>query len=106
MESKFTSGQRRAYVREWRRSGLSAKAFAEGRNFHPVTLCNWARAETRGAALAPRLVEVVPTPEEERKRESLAWAWELKGPGGELRGVAIDGETLRVLVHGIVGGRR
>ena len=104
MQSRFTNGQRRAYVREWKRSGLSAKAFAEGRNFHPVTLCNWARADTRGAARGARLVEVVPTPKEER--ESSAWAWEFKGPGGELRGVTIDVETLRVLVHGIVGGRR
>lgn len=90
-------------MREWKRSGLSAKAFAEGRNFHPVTLCNWARA-MGGAARVPRLVEVVPTPKE--ARESSPWAWELKGPGGELRGAAIDLETLRVLVHGIVGGRR
>ncbi len=104
MQPKFTNGQRRAYVREWKRSGLSAKAFSEGRNFHPVTLCNWARANAAREDRVPRLVEVVPTPKEEG--EPSPWAWELKGPGGELRGAAIDLETLRVLVHGIVGGRR
>ena len=87
-------------MREWRRSKLSAKAFAEGRGFHPVTLCNWGRAEAR----AMQLVEVVATPVEER--DSPQWAWELKGPGGELRGAALDVGTLRVLVEGVVGGGR
>jgi hypothetical protein len=49
-------------------------------------------------------VEVVASPTEER--EASPWAWELKGPGGELRGIALDGETLRVLVQGVVGGLR
>ena len=104
MQSRYTAGQRRAFVREWKRSGLSAKAFAEGRPFHSVTLCNWARAEARGFTRGPRLVEVVATPTE--GREPSSWAWELKGPGGELRGVGLDAEALRVLVQGVVGGGR
>ena len=103
MQPRFTAGQRRAFVREWKRSGVSAKAFAEGQAFHPVTLCNWARADARGVSPGLQLVEVVPTPIAEC--EASPWAWELKGPGGELRGVALDAEALGVLVRGVVGGR-
>ena len=104
MQARFTQGQRRAFVREWQRSGVSAKAFADGRGFHPVTLCNWARAQARGRGPGLRLLEVVATPTQ--TREISQWAWELKGSGGELRGVALDADALRVLVEAVVGGRR
>ena len=102
MRARFTEEQRRAFVREWQRSGLSAKAFAEGHGFHPVTLCNWARVQARGGGA--RLVEVMVAPTE--PGEPSPWAWELKGAGGELRGIALDEDALRVLVQGVVEGRR
>ncbi len=102
MKRKFTTAQRRAFVREWRQSGLSSKKFAEGRDFHPVTLCAWARAES-----APtRLVEVEVTPNEDADLATAGWAWVLKGPGGELSGGALDLDSLRVLVNGVVRGQR
>jgi len=103
MEARFTERERRALVSEWRRSGLSAKAFSEGRGFHPLTLCRWARAEQQGEQ-GLRLVEVVADPP--REPDSQQWAWELKGPGGELRGQSLDAHLLRVLVAGVVEGRR
>lgn len=102
MKARFTAGQRRAFVREWRRSGLSSKKFAEGRDFHPVTLCAWARAEPPST----RLVEVEVAPSEDADLAAAGWAWELKGPGGELRGGALDLDSLRVLVQGVVRGQR
>jgi len=101
MRKRFTPKQRRAFVREWRRSRLSAKAFAVGRGFHPVTLCKWGRAERSDEERGVRFVEVVPTP-----AEASQWVWELKGPGGELRGGTLDVEALRVLVRGVVRGVR
>lgn len=82
---------------------MSAKAFSEGRGFHPLTLCRWARAEQQGEQ-GLRLVEVVADPP--REPDSQQWAWELKGPGGELRGQSLDAHLLRVLVAGVVEGRR
>ena len=102
MKARFTAGQRRTFVREWRQSGLSSKKFAEGRDFHPVTLCAWARAEPPST----RLVEVEVAPNEDAESRTEQWAWVLKGPGGELRGASLDLDSLRVLVQGVVRGQR
>lgn len=68
-----------------------------------MTLYRWARGEQQGEQ-GLGLVEVrTDLPEEP---ESQRWAWELKGPGGELRGRSVDAHLLRVLVAGVVEGRR
>jgi hypothetical protein len=106
MGKRFTVSERRAFVREWKRSGVSAKAFCAGRGIHPWTLYSWARGQSSSAEqdAGLRLVEVVPTTVEESD-PATRWAWELTGTGGSVRGVSLDAALLRVLVEGVTRGR-
>ena len=102
--------ERQRWVREWRRSKLSASEFcarhgAEG--LKPGTLYDWARQVEREqigvtALSAPRLVEAIPV----GSSPAIAWAWELEGPGGVLRGGVLDPAVFAELLVAVTGAQR
>jgi len=105
MRASFTESERRSLVREWRRSGLSATAFSEGRNFHATTLYGWLRRYGSAARPSVKLgfVEAIPSPAEPRVDDRVVggWQWELVGPGGCLRGAGLGETELEVLVEAV-----
>jgi len=73
------------WVKEWRRSGESARVFAEARGLRPGTL-GWWSSRLRGGAQRPRkgsALELVPVTIEDAPASSdSSCAWEVLLPGG------------------------
>jgi transposase-like protein len=93
--------ERERWVREWRRSKLSARGFCEKHGLRPATLYMWARAGSSGEGgrselvALPRLVEAIPV---DRARADAEWRWELECRGVVLRGRDLDTAVLAELV--------
>jgi hypothetical protein len=106
MRSKFTATERRSLVGAWQRSGVSARAFCEGRGIRPGTLYGWYRSYGQCDEAAPvRFVEVMAASEPERQASTGCWwRWELTGPGGSLRAADLDLAELGVLVEAMTRG--
>ena len=60
MRSTFTESERKRLLRAWRRSGMTARAFCDGRGVHPTTLYGWVRRYgSRVEAVRVGLVEAI-----------------------------------------------
>lgn len=96
--------ERERWVREWRRSKLSAREFCEAHGLPQATLYMWARAlrgqgERSELMPLPRLVEAVPV--DGVRRNGADWSWELEGPWGVLRGRDLNTSAVAELVVAI-----
>ena len=109
--TKHRDGQERArVVRDWRRSGRSARAFAAEQGISEATLLNWARgiggaSRAERANAAVELVEVVPV--DAGASEVEAWSWEVETRGGIVRGRgALGADAIGAIVDALGKVRR
>ena len=101
--------ERERWVREWRRSKLSARDFCAEHGLSPANLYMWARAVRDGGGRSelvplPRLVEALPV--DGVRRNDGDWHWELERPGVVLRGRDLDAATLAALVAAVTRSAR
>jgi hypothetical protein len=97
--------ERERWVREWRRSKLTAKEFSDKHGLPLSSLYRWSRAapatvQERGLAPVMRFIEAVPIGARERDG---VWVWEFEGPGGVVRGRTLDRTGLTELLAAATG---
>lgn len=115
MKKRYSDAERKALLREWRRSGKSVGEFCDGRTLHSSTLRLWSRRGEAKVANGPggdvQFVEAVPVDSAQPPPQVVmdfpggCWAWELCGPVLVLRGARLDEPALRVLVAALVGAQ-
>lgn len=109
MNKPVSKAERKALLREWSRSGKSAREFCEGRGVSEQQIYFWARsarAGDRGPTGRVRLIEAIPIgtkPLSPARTDAFdqRWAWELVGPGAVLRGSDLDASMLLVLMAAV-----
>ena len=84
-------------VERWKRSGLTAVAFAQREGLNAGTLFWWSSKLGRSAAEAPPVVEVVVAPMADARTAALAV--EVRGGARVMVSVGFDGDTLRRLLR-------
>lgn len=114
MKKRYSDAERKALLREWRRSGKSVGEFCDGRTLHSSTLRLWSRRDAKvanGSGGEVQFVEAVPVGSAHPPSPLLTdfasgcWAWELCGPVVVLRGARLDEPALRILVAAVMGGQ-
>lgn len=115
MKKRYSDAERKALLREWRRSGKSVGEFCDGRTLHSSTLRLWSRRGetkvTNGPGGDVHFVEAVPVDSSQPPSQPVTdfaggcWAWELCGPVVALRGARLDEPALRMLLAAVVGGQ-
>lgn len=98
-------------VAEWKRSGLTARAFAARRGIRASTLSWWHWRLRRGGAADDRAdddVDLGFVPVEVERTAEDAYAWQLTTSDGHVLGVrgAIEPEALRAVLGAITTQRR
>lgn len=115
---KRTRDEWRRQVRDWRRSGLTAKEFAASRGLSASTLAWWSwrlrtmegqaatkpRSRSRVQPAALRLIPVkLDSGHAHERSETHAVRWELETPDGLVLRVFVDGPELPRVVEQLLG---